>query len=174
MSYECPALQATMDAAYDRWQANREMKPKDFLESLSAKESFAVRIGNLNYQVENGGFSQYWGNSYAMHGSIGAVVDYCTLIVAWSRSQPSILADALAAAAEVLHLVTRAAEIIGTDVDPNKRRATSGGRGYWDDEEDENEGVDADLEAAGLDRKYYAVNDAWMNLAEAYFVATFK
>ena len=37
---------------------------QNFLISLSEAERFAVVFGNLNYQVENGGFSQWIGNRY--------------------------------------------------------------------------------------------------------------
>jgi hypothetical protein len=54
-----------MDEVYDYW--NTDLKN---LTRLQACDHFgplhraAVQLGNLNYQVENGGFSQWWDNEY--------------------------------------------------------------------------------------------------------------
>ena len=67
-------MQMHMDVAYDRWQkTNAERTERqeisqtkeEFWDTLSANERLAVFVGNFNYQVENGGFSQWDDNGYA-------------------------------------------------------------------------------------------------------------
>ena len=60
--------QAIMDAAYEKWRTDRGMSYRTFLQSLNPTEQIAVRLGNLNYQVGNGGFRQWVDNGYALHG----------------------------------------------------------------------------------------------------------
>lgn len=60
-------MQELMDAAYDGWQANPRKTYRDFLFDLPVDQKEAVLIGNLNYQVENGGFSQWILNGYGAH-----------------------------------------------------------------------------------------------------------
>lgn len=62
-----------MDNCYDRWQQhNRDIKDgglkwsyNDFIDQLTPYEKTAVILGNLNYQVENGGFMQWDDNGYS-------------------------------------------------------------------------------------------------------------
>lgn len=51
-----------MDNAYDTWNSN--ISRDQFLNNLTYYEKVAVIFGNLNYQVENGGFSQWYENDY--------------------------------------------------------------------------------------------------------------
>jgi hypothetical protein len=82
-----PVLQGLMDQAYDRWQANERlaaeyspheraahMTKQQFQDSLDPRERLAVSVGNMNYQVENGGWVQWSvaGNGYGTP----EVVDY--------------------------------------------------------------------------------------------------
>lgn len=62
---ETPIMQSLMDAAYDRWEANEAWSQDRFWLDLSFPESVAVFVGNLNYQVTNGGFSQWDFNGYS-------------------------------------------------------------------------------------------------------------
>ena len=77
-------LQALMDRSYKRWRdhddvvrakfdkkeiTEKEAREKswgyeDFVAQCSPEEKLAVMIGNFNYQVCNGGFSQYHDNHY--------------------------------------------------------------------------------------------------------------
>lgn len=56
--------QALMDQAYSRWQSSRWSR-EEFWAQLTPKERVAVFVGNLNYQVGNGGFSQWCFNGYS-------------------------------------------------------------------------------------------------------------
>lgn len=60
--------QELMDQAYDKWQKHPQMPYNEFLYNLNTKEQQAVLLGNLNYQVGNGGFDQWVSNGYATHG----------------------------------------------------------------------------------------------------------
>jgi len=64
-------IQKLMDQAYARWSEG--MGPDEFWAQLSAAEEVAVATGNLNYQVENGGFSQWLGNRYATPASVAVL-----------------------------------------------------------------------------------------------------
>lgn len=52
--------QKLMDEAYNTWQ--KGLSYDEFIDTLDNKHKLAVLTGNLNYQVENGGFLQ-WHNS---------------------------------------------------------------------------------------------------------------
>ncbi len=56
--------QYIMDSAYDKWNHDN-MNREDFLEQLTDYEKIAVIFGNFNYQVENGGLSQWYFNNYS-------------------------------------------------------------------------------------------------------------
>jgi len=60
--------QHLMNLAYDRWQKGGDLEDKstsEFHAALPKDQLKAVLLGNLNYQVENGGFSQWVFNGYA-------------------------------------------------------------------------------------------------------------
>jgi hypothetical protein len=57
--------QRLMNSAYARWQATEGMTQAEFWSGLSLAERVAVFAGNLNYQVENGGFVQWYDNGYS-------------------------------------------------------------------------------------------------------------
>ena len=59
-----PACQAVMNRAYDLWQKYPDWTYSEFIDELSPADRSVVLIGNLNYQVENGGFSQWLTNGY--------------------------------------------------------------------------------------------------------------
>ena len=53
-----------MHNAYEVWQ-NNNMTREEFLSSLTPYEEMAVKFGNFNYQVENGGLMQWDLNGYS-------------------------------------------------------------------------------------------------------------
>ncbi|MFA5153860.1 MAG: DUF4375 domain-containing protein [Clostridia bacterium] len=57
--------QRIMNRVYKMWQKNDEWTSAEFFDRLNYQERIAVALGNLNYQVQNGGFSQWKFNSYA-------------------------------------------------------------------------------------------------------------
>jgi hypothetical protein len=58
-------LQLVMDSAYGLWRDNEQWSYEDFMFNIPALERRAVALGNLNYQVNNGGFMQWIDNGYA-------------------------------------------------------------------------------------------------------------
>lgn len=62
-------IQELVDAAYDGWQLTPRKSYDDFIFDLPVDQKEAVLIGNLNYQVENGGFSQWFSNGYGDHAA---------------------------------------------------------------------------------------------------------
>lgn len=63
MSNEVSKHQQIMSAAYDRWQG-QDWSKEQFIAQLGPVEYEAVIVGNLNYQVENGGWMQWVDNQY--------------------------------------------------------------------------------------------------------------
>lgn len=60
--------QKLMTLAYEKWVSPKDingMSHHQFMMNLAPAERRAVVIGNLNYQVENGGFDQWHGNGYS-------------------------------------------------------------------------------------------------------------
>lgn len=54
-----------MDEFYNEWQMSAGMKRRELLEKkFTPLHIAAVLLGNLNYQVGNGGFAQWWDNGY--------------------------------------------------------------------------------------------------------------
>jgi len=59
--------QELMDQAYAKWKSEggiKEMGYNEFVDSLPKNEQYAVLLGNLNYQVCNGGWIQWCDNGY--------------------------------------------------------------------------------------------------------------
>lgn len=67
MGAENTVWQKIMDKAYENYGAG--MSYRQFIESLPEIERNAVLLGNLNCQVENGGFSQFISNGYILASS---------------------------------------------------------------------------------------------------------
>jgi hypothetical protein len=56
--------QRLMDEAYSLWESNPKWSKIQLALNVSPMHRAAVVLGNLNYQVENGGFSQWLYNGY--------------------------------------------------------------------------------------------------------------
>ncbi len=148
-------IQTAMNKAYDRWQKHQVTTtgtmPEDtqsstwskqmFWDHLDADERFAVFIGNFNYQVENGGFTQWLSNGYAEDEIVSFLHRACDRI-------------ATPLAKQVQDLLGEFVLLKG-DYDS----------GRYDDEA----GVDERYsEFSALDTRYYAINEQFMIDAEAY------
>lgn len=69
--------QSLMDKAYDRWNGEwKGFSYDQFVAQLDYAERLAVLAGNLNYQVCNGGFAQWFYNDYGSHA--GTVIRLLT------------------------------------------------------------------------------------------------
>ncbi len=67
-----------MDEAYNLWNKNLSISYENFLElienQLSPLHTIGVIFGNLNYQVDNGGFIQWYDNNYSC--SIEKIINF--------------------------------------------------------------------------------------------------
>lgn len=136
--------QQLMDAAYLKWQTLPGLKYAGFIDGLSGDEKLAVLTGNLNYQVENGGFSQWHFNDYSKGGS-----ELYRLL----RNVPG---ENVARVREILSRANRAVR----DAEERENSRSN----FWG-EYSEDDGPDF----AGLDDEFYAVNEAFMAEMEAHF-----
>lgn len=64
-----PKAQEIMDRAYDLWGANQSWSYSEFVDNIDPFSRRVVLLCNLNYQVENGGFTQWMGNGYGDYAS---------------------------------------------------------------------------------------------------------
>lgn len=74
-------VQATMNDAWKNWDkpgadGQKMTRWGDFIKTLNTKQKIAVLIGNMNYQVGNGGWIQWRDNGFAKEGRAQAVVRY--------------------------------------------------------------------------------------------------
>jgi hypothetical protein len=69
-----------MDAAYDKWNNQwKGVNYEEFVNRLDYAERLAVLTGNLNYQVENGGWVQWFDNRYGKEAPLlrQTLLPYC-------------------------------------------------------------------------------------------------
>ena len=90
--------QQLMDEAYDKWRNNKNWDYNEFVDELDIKHALAVLTGDLNYQVKNGGFSQWYFNDYASEAQ------RLLTLLSFYKEEPVI--------AEVIQLVEKAVRII--------------------------------------------------------------
>lgn len=136
--------QALMDAAYDRWRATPGTTKEQFWATLSAAEEFAVFMGNMNYQVQNGGWEQWFDNMYGTDEVV-----YYILHTTKRMGTPAALM--------VHSILSEVMEV---------REAH--------DADDEDEYEDYRVVMNPLCDRYYDVDEAFMAECEAYLEATFK
>ena len=143
--------QTLMDEAYGVWQSNKDMRYVDFVDSLGGgKHAFAVLTGNLNYQVENGGFSQWNLNGYSRKAD-----ELIRLLTKFNENE---------VIKEVCDIVEEAVEIMESyDADI----AEAENYEYEDEDVDTYYEIEClERERNGqldkLDTKYYAINEKFM------------
>lgn len=173
--------QSLMDAAYDRWQNGdlKNVSPEVFMNSISLAQREAVMLGNMNYQVENGGWEQWVDNGYCIHAhdlmdvleNIGTenakttitmirdivpFIDFNIRTKAWSANR---------------WICEENIEIVETDCpdcsgDDSSCRICEG-KGYIEEEETEEYCEGHDI-ARNNDKKYYKLNHDLMDEIENY------
>ena len=134
--------QELMDAAYDRWEKNPAWSKKDFWANIGPLELEAVCMGNLNYQVENGGFRQWVGNGYCTPETLFIIRR--VLVRLGSPTAQQVL--------DLLDEVARIVETYGSE-----------------DEMDEYDFEQYVEEMDPLDGRFYQLNKQLMEELEAYF-----
>ena len=141
--------QQLMDEAYDKWRNNKNWDYNDFVSELGIKHALAVLTGNLNYQVENGGFSQWYFNDYSSEAQ------KLLTLLSFYKEEPVI--------AEVIQLVEKAVRIID-----NYEIEIVRVRSQWDYDDEEIEELENKMKDKldELDDKYYEINDEFMKVME--------
>lgn len=164
MAREKPSWEALLKIAYDRWEDNDKKESKlwnyeDMLHNCSPIEREAVLIGNLDSQVNNGGFELWVDNGYA------------TQLDSLVRILKSIGGKTVQL---VIEMIQKLEPFILRNVD---NRGFAGG--YWVDEDNDqehtSEGYLDDYKTEGmeladtLDSSYYEISDKFSEEVETYF-----
>jgi len=117
--------QVLMDEAYDEWQKNRDRwSYSDFINNLDDLHRKAVLIGNLNYQVENGGFKQWDFNGYSEF--IDEVLD---IIKEFAEAKSEYHDIGM----KVYNIVDEVREFLNTDAELCERAMSAYNKGNVDD-----------------------------------------
>ena len=136
-------LEFGMDSAYERW-SGKNLNRASFLSLLTNYERIAVRLGNFNYQVENGGLQQWDSNGYS--DDIGFMKDF-------------VLSTNFKKKEELLDILENF-ESIKTAIDKLD---------IYDDWYSE----DYDTRLKTMDfynKEYYKIKDEWMDYVEQYLI----
>lgn len=156
LNLETSRIQTLMTAAYERWQKAEGVSQEAFLEDLcSPPERRAVMIGNLNYQVENGGFAQWVDNGY------------CLCLRKLARFLTELRDAGCAEAGTLMEDLNRLSKFL--DLSKNDRGCFDSywkkeSRSRWGRDEEDSYGDDTPEEAVGLMEKmdtwYYSAGKA--------------
>ena len=147
----CAVIDDLMNRAYTRWQENKDWDMKRFRNSLNALERIAVYPGNLNYQVTNGGFSQWYDNGYYCVETWKSLVDLCETIL--NLNLNGVDNSSVSAVKNIL-------VEFGNRVDDHE----ACGRSMWYDGEDVSETPCVN----DLDDDFYQVNEKFLDAVEVY------
>lgn len=174
--------QELMNDAYDRWQDKNDdeiLNYEDMITKTSRLSQIAVLLGNLNYQIGNGGFEQWVDNGYAQNGE-------------------EVLKALREVGSPLSKKVSKWVETVLDYVNLDERNTGAGGN-YWIDEgyeyeeecwEEEHYDEDSDevwyeeecsenevwVESGGravadpLDSRFYAINDEFMEEVSDWFI----
>lgn len=154
MSEKTDTWQSLMDSAYNEWQS-KKIPRKNWLNSIDELHKEAVLLGNLNYQVCNGGFYQWVSNGYGLE-----VNEVMSLLNTIYNEHGIDLCR------QVYDMVNEIEPFIDTD------KECEGCSGYYlvgdyDDNDDTEEefGNICDI----MDDKFYEINERFEEVIEAYF-----
>lgn len=149
-----PVFHGLMSEAYERWQANNEWNQDRFWMDLSYPERVAVFCGNLNYQVENGGFVQWHDNGYS------ACVDQL-LVILKEIATPTALA--------VEEIVRRARRNIRAYERSCSATVERNRSWYADSDDDGEDDWKIFFDSCDpLDDKFYGINAQFLDDVEAF------
>ena len=151
---ELKMLQTAMNVAYERWQYGNlsGYNQRDFYMNLTDVERAACLLGNLNYQVENGGWAQWWGNGYASASSF------------WIEG---VIEQIGTSAAKKVLLLVRSALLAIDEHESERQDCNRWGNSLWDEGEDEGPNFPCNND-------YYLINSQFMKDAEEWFSAWSK
>ena len=137
--------QKLMDTAYDRYKSEG-ISRAEFLDSLSAQERFAVHTGNFCYQVQNGGFMQWWDNQYGT----AEVVEYLL------RAMARVGTETTKKVEDLLLVYKKSMELRKRD---RRDRDCYDADGDWEE---------MSKELDGLETAFYAIDDQFLKDCEAH------
>lgn len=187
--------QRLMDEAYARWQDNGDLHDLDyheFIQQLPMLHQEAVIVGNLNYQVENGGFVQWVGNGYAC--GLEYLDQFLLKMKQRGAKQAQTIIDMIDTFRECLDededgLLSFIEETeIHTewvncehceddeddeDIENSLNCPHCKGQGGFDEESEEQVCPGSDI-AERQDDKYYAIKEEWCQEVEMYFMEQCK
>lgn len=167
--------QAILDVSYDAWQQNPTWQHRDMIEvavkAFGPAVKLFIMLGNYNYQVCNGGHIQYFDNGYASNGG-GCMKKHDTdcenhaeLVKLFRECKLSLLPGGL----EILNIL----EAFHIEVDEESQITESchcghddecedcEGRGEFETDNPEYGCVSNTSELDKLDKRYYAVYEAF-------------
>ena len=153
-----PNFTRLMESAYDKYKKpdgpdDHTLDEDVWLSRLSAGEKFAVHFGNMNYQVENGGWSQ-WGPGCNNYGTPDV---YQYLLVA----------------CDILGTETAGkVKAILKQIYPSLKRSVS--KGYMQDEEDDERFWQLlRKKEESANHAYYAVNETLLDDVESFLARVY-
>lgn len=158
MNTKADKIQELMDEAYDIWKSKPDFSREDLFDLISFKHKAAVVLGNLNYQVENGGFVQWISNGYCLNMN-----DLKRVLRKFLKWENDGFADAKKNAQQVLDMLTEIEQII--DLDAEDRGC--GGSYLINKDEDAGDGPGPWLDK--FDTKFYSINEALFAGLDAWF-----
>lgn len=151
-----------MDQAYSKWEKENWSKAEFIQEHCSDLERKAVLLGNLNYQVENGGFGQWVDNGYGIF---------------WEDTVEVLRQVGTENAMKTINLINRFSQYINEDPDGYEwiTEVETNCEPYYDEEndewledeteEEENPGWDI---ACEISSEYYKFNQSLMDEIEEF------
>ena len=140
--------QKLMNEAYDLWKSNDNWSKEEFFEQLDRKHRIAVALGNMNYQVENGGFSQWIYNGYAQNHF------RFILLLLGSKSIEALKLSNVKKVYQILIEAERPIkDMIELFGESNRYKS------YEDDEDDEYREKELNEELDEFDTKYYIIDN---------------
>jgi hypothetical protein len=140
MDLDDTMIQKLMTEAYERWRETPQWTMQAFWDQLSDEERYAVFIGNMNYQVENGGWIQWVDNRYGNEETCQYLIEACKKIGTESAIAVKVLIELVK---------ERLAELQNPDPDDDRWQGLAYCMGK-------------------LDLDYYEVKDQFMIDAEDY------
>lgn len=155
--------QKLMDESYDWWRSQEGMRQHQFIDKLSEQftefHKIAVILGNLNYQVCNGGFAQYDGNGYSSN-----LDDVLSFLEEHKNYDPSF--------EEVMHICTEVYE----ELDFRRRVLEEINKMDYDVQDYVRDAVYHYPETSfnRMDNNYYQINDKFLEAINRWLSENYK
>ncbi len=146
-----PIWQHLMNEAYAQWKDT--LTYERWLEIIGPVRRKAVLLGNLNYQVHNGGFNQWVDNAYGLHA-----MDVLEILGEIDTNN----------SLEVSEMIEQICPYINFESVPE-----GFGANYWRTDEN-NDWCMGNTIADSIDEQYYSINDDLMEDIEVFLKSLLK